>query len=153
MPVLLLLIVLFITVPLVELYVLIKVGRELGAATTIGLCVLTAVAGAALIRIQGLATVGRVQAAVEANQLPAVELLAGAMLLATALLLLTPGFITDLAGFLVLVPAIRHWLARAVLARAARGGMAREGPVEEIIEGEYREAREDEDDDGPRRLP
>ncbi len=160
MPVFPLLLLLFITVPLLELYVLIRVGREIGALSTIALCVLTAVLGATLIRLQGLATVARVQAALNENRLPAVDLVAGAMLLLTAFLLLTPGFVTDLLGFVILVPAVRNALARRVIGSARihggpgdghGGGPGGEG-VEVVIEGEYRETRTDAGEE-PRELP
>lgn len=156
MPVFPLLLLLFITVPLLELYVLIRVGREIGALSTIALCVLTAVLGATLIRLQGLATVARVQAALNENRLPAVDLVAGAMLLLTAFLLLTPGFVTDLLGFVILVPAVRNALARRVIGSARIHGGPGDGPggegVEVVIEGEYRETRTDAGEE-PRELP
>ena len=129
------LVALFLVVPLVEIYVLIQVGSQLGALPTVALCVGTALAGAALLRAQGLSTLLRVQRMVEAGELPAVELLEGAVLLVSGALLLTPGFVTDAIGFACLVPSLRRaavlrWLERRVVVGAGRG----EGAV---IDGEY----------------
>ena len=107
-PVLLLL---FLLVPLVEIYFLIVVGGWIGALPTVLLVVLTAVVGATLARYQGMATLQRLQATLARGETPAIEMLEGVILLAGALLLLTPGFFTDLAGFACLVPPSRRALA------------------------------------------
>lgn len=139
------LLLLFFTVPLVEIYVLLEVGGVIGALPTIGLVVLTAVIGAGLIRAQGLATLGRVQQELDRGELPAVGIIEGALLLVAGALLLTPGFVTDTVGFLILVPplrrrAIRGFLEkRLVAAGAASGPGNRPGP--RVIDGDYR--RED----------
>ena len=117
MPVFLLLVAALVSIPLAELYVLLEVGRSIGAGTTIGLVVLTAVLGAWLLRWQGLATMARAQAALNAGELPAVELVEGLILLLTGVMLLTPGFITDVIGFICLLPAIRRRIARGFAAR------------------------------------
>jgi UPF0716 protein FxsA len=140
------LLLLFFTVPLVEIYVLLEVGGVIGAPSTIALVVLTAVIGAGLIRAQGLATLGRVQQELERGELPAVGIIEAALLLVAGALLLTPGFVTDTIGFLILVPPLRRRVIQSFLARrvvgagvAADQGGAR-GP--RVIEGEFR--REDE---------
>ncbi|MEQ8235103.1 MAG: FxsA family protein [Gammaproteobacteria bacterium] len=166
MPVFLVLLLLLIGIPLTELYVLIKVGRAIGAGTTIGLVILTAVLGAWLLRLQGLATLARVRSALEAGELPAIELVEGLILLFTAVLLLTPGFITDAIGFAVLLPGVRRALAKGLAAqlvvRSIRpggpggpaghggfGGGPRRGD-EHTFEGDY---RVEDDDAPPHRLP
>jgi len=113
-PVLLLL---FLLVPLAEIYFLIVVGGWIGALPTVLLVVATAVAGAALARHQGFATLQRLQATLARGEAPALEMLEGVLLLIGALLLLTPGFFTDLAGFVCLIPPTRHWLALRGLQR------------------------------------
>ncbi|MCB1747334.1 MAG: FxsA family protein [Gammaproteobacteria bacterium] len=128
MPVFLLFLVLLISVPLVELYVLIAVGRSIGAGTTIGLVILTAVLGAWLLRAQGLATLARARATMEAGELPALEMLEGLILLLTGVLLLTPGFITDTLGFIVLLPPVRRALARGLAGRMVVQAMGPRGP-------------------------
>ncbi|NCF82513.1 MAG: FxsA family protein, partial [Proteobacteria bacterium] len=93
-----LLLLLFFTVPLVEIYVLLEVGGAIGVLPTIAMVVLTAVIGAGLIRAQGLATLGRVQQQLERGELPAVGIIEAALLLVAGALLLTPGFVTDTIG-------------------------------------------------------
>jgi UPF0716 protein FxsA len=140
MPLLVLLAV-FVGAPLVELYVLIEVGGEIGAIPTIALSVFTAVLGGLLVRMQGLSVVLRVQQALGRDELPAIELLEGAVLLATGVLLLLPGFITDALGFLLLVPALRRALIVALLKRrgSLRPGGPGPGPDRQgYIEGEFR---------------
>jgi len=98
MPVFRYLFLLFLLVPLVEIYFLIQVGKVIGAGWTVFFVVFTAVLGAALLRVQGLSTLNRVQRSLERGRLPAVELLEGLMLLVAGALLLTPGFVTDAIG-------------------------------------------------------
>jgi UPF0716 protein FxsA len=106
-----LLFLLFLAIPMLEIYCLILVGGWIGAVPTVLLVILTAALGAALARHQGLATLQRLQETLARGELPAVELIEGVILLVGALLLLTPGFITDLAGFVCLFPASRRLLA------------------------------------------
>jgi len=101
---------LFIGIPLVELYFLIQVGSQIGALSTIGLSIFTALLGGALVRIQGFSVLMRVRDALGQNQVPALELLDGALLLLAGLVLLLPGFFTDTLGFLLLVPKLRRFL-------------------------------------------
>jgi len=108
---------LFLVVPLVEIYLLIKVGSVIGALPTVALVVFTAALGAVLLRWQGISTLGRVQQALLRGELPAVEILEGAVLLVAGALLLTPGFFTDALGFAALVPRIRRALVQALLRR------------------------------------
>jgi len=141
---------LFLLVPLAEIYFLIVVGGWIGAFPTVALVVLTAVLGAALARHQGLATLQRLQQTIGRGEPPALEMLEGALLLIGALLLLTPGFFTDLAGFACLIPATRRWLALKAVKRfmvVPAGGAPSRTPGEHhtrTIEGEFR--REDEGD-------
>jgi UPF0716 protein FxsA len=102
---------LFLAIPVLEIYCFILVGGWIGALPTVLLVILTAAVGAALARHQGLATLQRLQMTLARGELPAVELFEGVILLVGALLLLTPGFITDLVGFFCLFPATRRALA------------------------------------------
>jgi len=111
------LLLLFIVVPLAEIYLLIQAGGAIGALNTVALVVLTAVVGAWLLRLQGLATLRRVQQSLERGELPETALVEGVLLLFAGALLLTPGFITDAVGFVLLVPTARVALAHAVLTR------------------------------------
>jgi UPF0716 protein FxsA len=136
-------------VPIGEIYVLIQVGSVIGALPTVGLVVATAALGTVLIRAQGLATIERMRESLDRGTLPAVELLEGVCLLVAGALLLTPGFITDALGFLVLVPALRRALVLGLVSRGvARGRRGAGGPAGgagtpggRVIEGEFR--RED----------
>ncbi|AGY91827.1 hypothetical protein SPICUR_04215 [Spiribacter curvatus] len=152
------LLVLFVTIPLAELFLLIEVGGWIGALPTIGLCLLTAMLGAALLRQQSLQTIARARNNLDRGALPAMELLEGVALIAGGALLLTPGLVTDVIGFLCLIPFTRHWLVRLALARmSVRVGPAGPGPGQDagpgqgpgdsdrerdVIEGEY-ERRDD----------
>ncbi|MDY6829323.1 MAG: FxsA family protein [Pseudomonadota bacterium] len=138
----------FILTPLIEMVVLIKVGQRIGALTTVGLVVLTAAVGLALLRREGLRTLLRAQSRLNSGQVPAQELLEGILLAAGGALLLTPGFITDAIGFICLVPPSRKWLAGTLVRNGAvvkSAGPAPTPPTSErgpsggtTIEGEYR---------------
>jgi len=130
----------FLLVPVLEIYLLIEIGSALGASWTVTLVVATAVAGAALVRRQGLATLARFRAAVEQEELPALALAEGVVLLVAGALLLTPGFFTDAVGFACLVPPLRHLAIAQLLARAVGEDRGRPGGAERaprIVEGEY----------------
>jgi len=103
--------ILFITIPLVEIAILINIGKIIGAGYTIALVIGTAFLGVSLLRIQGISTLAKVQANIKKGQLPATELIEGLILLISGALLLTPGFFTDMLGFLMLVPILRQRLA------------------------------------------
>ena len=103
--------ILFITIPLVEIAILIKIGCIICAGYTIALVIGTAFLGVSLLRIQGISTLAKVQANISRGQLPATELIEGLILLISGALLLTPGFFTDTIGFLMLVPTLRQRLA------------------------------------------
>ncbi len=111
----LLLLILFIVAPLAELYVLIRIGSAIGAVSTIFLSVLTAVIGTFLVRQQGFAVLRRIQQLMARDEIPALEMLDGALLLTAGLFLLVPGLITDALGFALLVPTLRHLVIRRYL--------------------------------------
>lgn len=114
------LVLLFTVIPLVELALLIKVGEKIGAVNTILIVVLTGTAGAALARAQGLGTLARIRESLSRGELPAIPLLDGVLILAAGLLLLTPGLITDAAGFLLLIPFTRARVKNRLLGRLRR---------------------------------
>ncbi len=107
--------ILFLLVPLVEIFFLIQVGQVIGAGWTIFLVVATAVIGAFLLRLQGFQTLHRAQTTLQQGQLPATEMMEGLCLLVSGALLLTPGFVTDTMGFLLLVPPMRQLLIGKML--------------------------------------
>jgi len=107
--------ILFLIIPLIEIAILIEIGRVFGAGYTIALVIGTAALGAALFRQQGLSTLAKVQMSMHEGNLPATELIEGLMLLIAGALLLTPGFFTDVFGFLVLIPPLRNKIAQTLL--------------------------------------
>ncbi|HEY9135115.1 MAG TPA: FxsA family protein [Pseudomonadales bacterium] len=122
-----LLFLLFLTVPIVEMGVLIWVGGYIGILPTLALVVLTAVLGVALLRLQGFLTLQRIQQKLALGDAPDVELIEGGLLLIGGALLLTPGFVTDAVGFTFLLPSSRRWLARSIIKNSilqffSRGG-------------------------------
>jgi UPF0716 protein FxsA len=106
--------VLFLLVPIVEIFLLIQVGGMIGAPWTILLVVLTAVIGVRLLKIQGVSTLTRAQKKMQSGQMPAQEMLEGMGLVVAGAFLLTPGFFTDAVGFLLLVPPTRAWLVSKI---------------------------------------
>ena len=123
----LLLLAAFILVPLIEIGLFIEVGGWIGLWPTLGLIILTAVVGTALLRQQGLATLRRAQSQMDAGQVPAKELFDGVCLLIGGLLLLTPGFFTDAVGFLLLMPPVRDLLRQRLGGRMTRVHLHRAG--------------------------
>jgi UPF0716 protein FxsA len=113
------LLLLFLIVPIVELYVIIEVGQWLGVWPTLGLLVALSVAGAWLVKREGIGVWRRAQRQLERAELPATELLDGLLILAAGALMLTPGFVTDVVGLLLLIPPTRA-VARAGLSRRFR---------------------------------
>ena len=109
--------VIFLIVPIIEIYLLIQVGQIIGAGWTIFLVVFTAVIGVWLLRIQGLSTLTRAQQKLQKNELPAREMLEGMGLVVAGALLLTPGFFTDTVGFFLLFPPTRIWLVSRIASR------------------------------------
>ncbi|WP_179381391.1 FxsA family protein [Jannaschia marina] len=136
---------LFIIVPLVEIGLFIQVGGWLGLWPTLGIVVVTAIIGTALVRRQGLQELARVQQAFDRLDNPTRPLAHGAMILASGLLLLTPGFFTDAVGFLLLVPQVRDRVMAAVRSRVkvqsftmgGPAGQQRHHPEEDVVEADY----------------
>ena len=104
------LLLLFTIVPVVELALLIRIGGHIGVAPTVALVLLTGAAGAWLARSQGILALRRLQRELASASFPGEEIFDGVLILAGGLLLLTPGFITDLIGFAALIPGSRHLL-------------------------------------------
>lgn len=110
--------ILFFAVPLLEIWLLIRVGGVIGVLPTILLVVGTAVLGAFMLRQQGLATFARFQQNLNAGQLPATEMMEGVALLVGGALLMTPGFFTDALGFICLFPLTRRLMLKGFLQRS-----------------------------------
>ena len=104
----------FTIIPVVEIYLLIEIGSAFGVFTSIALVVFTGFLGAYLARIQGLQTLFRIQESLREGRMPSSELLDALLIGVAGLVLLTPGFLTDTVGFVLLIPstrnAIKYWL-------------------------------------------
>jgi UPF0716 protein FxsA len=155
----LILFLLFLGVPIAEITLFVVVGERIGIVPTIAIVIATAVAGAALVRKQGLDTLERARRDLDRNVLPTGALSEGLAILVAGVLLLTPGFLTDAIGFALLVPPVRaaviaalgKWLAGRVTVvdiGSARGPDPRGGSGQ-VIDAEATEIDEN-DDTGPR---
>jgi len=111
------LILLFTVVPLTELYLLIQIGNHLGAFPTVAVVFVTGIAGGLLARSQGLNIYRRISADLQNGIIPAEGLFDGLFILIAGALLITPGVMTDIIGFLIMVPGFRRWLGRLLKRR------------------------------------
>jgi UPF0716 protein FxsA len=118
------LLLLFIVVPVVELALLIQLGQVVGLPATLALIIFTGALGAFLARRQGLAVVGKVRGEMSDGRIPAGPIVDGVIILLAAAVLMTPGVLTDLLGFLCLIPAFRTWL-KGRLKRRFEGAVRR----------------------------
>lgn len=114
------LLLLFIIVPTIELILLLKVGSLIGILPTVAVILITGVLGAGLARMQGLGVLQQLQADMGGGRLPAGAMVDGAIILVAAALLMTPGFLTDIFGFLCLIPSSRNVMKRLIWARVER---------------------------------
>ena len=127
-----------IGIPLVEIYLLIKVGGIIGAFNTIFLIFFTAIMGVYFARLEGLNAVRSGFSQLVKNELPIYEIISGAALAFAALLLIIPGFLTDLVGFLLIVPVTRKFFIRSISSK-----FERKKNDENIIEGSIEENKPD----------
>lgn len=138
------LLILFILVPITEIFVLIKVGQVAGALPTVGMILLTAVIGLALLRQQGYSAIARAKQKMEQGTMPATEMVEGLFLAVGGLLLLTPGFVTDFIGFCCLIPGVRRLIIGWGFAHMLKGRVrpvTRSEGAGRTLEGDYK--RED----------
>jgi UPF0716 protein FxsA len=149
----------FIVVPIAELYVIIQVGQAIGALPTIAILMLDSVLGTALLRSQGRSAWRRFNEAVAAGRPPAREVLDGALIIFGGAFLITPGFITDVIGVLLLLPPtraafrallVRRFTSRLVVGVAGRGPFGAGRPPRHSYDVEGTATEPDAD---PRRLP
>tara|TARA_A100001015_G_scaffold212964_1_gene238871 strand:- start:1242 stop:1646 length:405 start_codon:yes stop_codon:yes gene_type:complete len=126
------LLLIILLVPLVEIYLFIQIGGHIGAFNTILIILLTAVIGIYFVRLQGLNTLKSGITQLYKNQIPVYEMMSGAALAVAALLLIVPGFATDIIGFLLILPITRNiifkFLGKKYAKRKVKG---------DLIEGEY----------------
>ncbi len=138
---------LFLFIPISEITLFVLVGGQIGVLPTIGLVILTAAAGSILLRWQGMNALARIQKEIAANRVPGKELVQGVMILLAGLLLMTPGFLTDLLGLLLFIPPVRdavwRFLSSRVNVQTFGGGFAQDGArrsepgVVDLDEDEY----------------
>ncbi|MEM7652848.1 MAG: FxsA family protein [Pseudomonadota bacterium] len=112
----------FLAIPLLEIYIFIEAGGEIGVWQTVGLTFLTAVIGTFLVRWQGLSVIAKARADMEKRALPVASILDGVGLAIAGFMLITPGFFTDALGFLFLVPPFRRVVLGLIAARLAAKG-------------------------------
>lgn len=109
------LLILFVIVPVTELYILIEVGKKIGSLTTIGVIILTGIIGAYLVKGQGFMILRKIQNDLNEGTIPGDSLIQGVIILAGGILLLTPGFVTDIIGFIFLIPVSRRVVKKYLL--------------------------------------
>ncbi|NKB75723.1 MAG: exlusion protein FxsA [Gammaproteobacteria bacterium] len=143
---------LFLAVPIIEIYLLIEIGSQIGSVLTIFLILFTAVLGAFLVRAQGFATFAKVQMQLAKSESPAMEVMEGICLFLAGALLLTPGFFTDAVGFLCLTPPLRKLMISALVRRSmernkngfydlrqGQGQRVNKAPKGRIIDAEFKD--------------
>ena len=127
-----------ITVPLIEIYLMIKVGGIIGAFNTIFLIFFTAITGIYFARLEGLNAIRSGFNQLVKNEIPIYEIISGAALAFAALLLIIPGFLTDLVGFLLIIPITRKLFINSISSKFKKRDVN-----ENVIEGSFEENNED----------
>ena len=130
-----------ILVPIIEIYLFIKIGSQIGAFSTIFLIFLTAVVGIVYARYEGLNTLRSGFTQLVKNELPAYEIISGAAIAFSAILLIIPGFATDALGFLILFPITRKFLFKKFSKNISKSSTKKEN----FIDGEFQDIEDDND--------
>ena len=130
-----------ISIPLIEIYLIIKVGAEIGAINTIFLILFTAITGVYFARLAGLNAIRSGFNQLIRNEIPIYEIISGAALAFAALLLIIPGFLTDLIGFLLIIPTTRKFFISTISSKFKKNNNN-----ENIIEGSIDEIKKDPND-------
>ena len=131
---------LIIGIPLIEIYLMIKVGGMIGAFNTIFLIFFTAITGIYFAKLEGLNAIRSGFTQLVKNEIPIYEIISGAALAFAALLLIIPGFLTDIIGFLLIIPATRKLFIKSIsnkFNRRKNGGIIIEGTIEEKKEKDH----------------
>ena len=134
-----------IGIPLIEIYLMIKVGGFIGAFNTIFLIFFTAVLGIFFARLEGFRTLRSGFQQLVKNEIPIYEIISGAALAFAALLLIIPGFLTDVIGFLLIIPFTRNLFIKNISSKYKKKVKIDEN----IIEGDYEEVDQDDNDEKP----
>ena len=130
-----------ILVPVIEIYLFIKIGSQIGALTTITLIFVTAILGIVYARYEGLNTLKSAFVQLIKNEIPAYEIISGAAITFAALLLIIPGFATDIIGFLLIFPLSRKFILK-ILSSKFR---VKKRTNEKFIDGEFEEIEKEDD--------
>ena len=131
----------FIVLPALEIFMFIKIGGQVGALCTIALIFLTAIIGVYFARLQGIKTLKSGMVNLYQNKMPIYEIMSGASIAIAALLLIIPGFFTDLIGFLLLIPFTRRIIFSLVLKKKSQSEVNRD---DRTIDGEIVDHKKDE---------
>ena len=138
------LLILVISIPIIEIYLFIKIGSEIGAFNTISLIFITAIIGVLYARYEGFNTIRSGVSQLIKNELPIYEIISGAALAFASLLLILPGFVTDFFGILIILPPTR----KILLKKFSKNYPSKKNKKEDFINGEF----EDIDDDNDRKI-
>ena len=130
-----------ILVPIIEIYLFIKIGSQIGAFNTISLIFITAIIGVIYARYEGLNTLKSGVSQLIKSELPAYELISGAAIAFAALLLIIPGFATDLIGFLIIIPITR----KLMFGKLSKKFNKKKNKQEPFIEGDFEEIKDEDD--------
>ena len=130
-----------ILVPIIEIYLFIKIGSQIGAFNTISLILITAIIGVIYARYEGLNTLRSGFSQLVKNELPAYEIISGAAIAFAALLLIVPGFATDMIGFLLIFPLTR----KLIFGNLSKKFQKKDNQKNNFIDGEFEDIEEDDD--------
>ena len=130
-----------ILVPIIEIYLFIKIGSQIGALTTITLIFVTAILGIIYARYEGLNTLKSAFVQLIKNEIPVYEIISGAAITFAALLLIIPGFATDIIGFLLIFPLTRKFILKILSSKF----QVKKKTNEKFIDGEYEEIEKEDD--------
>ena len=129
--------ILILSIPLIEIYLFIKIGSQIGALNTIALILITAIVGIAYARYEGFNTLKSGMSQLMRNEVPIYEIISGATLTFAALLLILPGFATDFLGILLVFPLTRRLIIKSFSRKFGR--KKKENSEKDFIEGEYKD--------------
>ena len=130
-----------ILIPVIEIYLFIKIGAQIGAITTILLIISTAIVGIYYAKYEGLNTLKSGLSQISKNETPAYEVISGAAIAFAALLLITPGFATDALGFLIIFPITRKFLFSSLSKKIHK----KKSTKNDLIDGEFEDIEDDND--------
>ena len=131
-----------IGIPLIEIYLMIKVGGIIGAFNTIFLIFFTAITGIYFAKLEGISTLRNGFAQLVKNEIPVYEMISGAAIAFAAVLLIFPGFLTDVIGFLLIIPITRRILIKKISSRIHKN----KKNTSNVVEGDFEEAEQDDND-------